>query len=206
MMAPWLLVVVLLTALGCGPAPVPLPSATPLPAPTLTLRPTNTAEPTEAASPSPSAVARAIDASSFTLQGGCGDAFLWATTRDGTSAITVEWQGAASEAWEKGGFDETASIPDERIVVALVSGRLLSTLYCDDVGMPDEGVDAQAFAVSGSVSMVVRPDLDAGFRPGGHADVILEDAEFEVNVGDVTELWRLDRLEWQDELIGWFAG
>ena len=201
-----LLILALALALGCAPSP-----GTGTPGrPTLTSATTSTAlptaTPTPPAAPSPSPVAREIDAAKFTQHGGCGDTFLWAATEDNLTAITVEWRGAASQAWDDEGFDESAELPDGDIRVVLVTGRLLSTIYCNDVLMPNAGSDAEVPAISGDVSLAVRPDA-GGFRPASHADLILEDVEFEVNPGTgETEIWRLDSFAWDDEFVGWLAG
>ena len=151
--------------IGCNPSPAPgtpgLPTFTT--APTISAQPTAT--PTPSPIPLPTPVGREIDATKFTQRGGCGDTFLWAATQDNLTAITVEWQGAASQAWDDDGFDETAELPDGDIRVALVTGRQLSTIYCNDVLMPGAGSDAEVPAVSGEVSLVVRPD--AGWLSAG---------------------------------------
>ena len=190
---------------GCASSPVP--SGTTATTPRITTAHPGTAQPAATASPvpSPTPLAREIDATKFTQRGGCGDTFLWAATQDGATAISVEWQGAASEAWTNDGFNETAELPDADIRVTLATGRLLSTIYCNDVLTPEAGADTEVPAVAGQVSIVVRPD-PGGFQPASHADLTLTDIAFEVVFGTEPEVWRLDDLEWQDELVGWFAG
>ena len=200
-----LLVLAFAVAIGCAPSPAPgTPGRS-----TLTAPPTPTAQttatPTPSPTPSPSPVGREIDAAKFTQHGGCGDTFFWAATDDNLTAITVEWRGAASQAWDDEGFEASAELPDGDIRVVLVTGRLLSTIYCNDVLMPNAGSDAEVPAISGDVSLAVRPDA-GGFRPASHADLTLEDVEFEVNLGSETEIWRLDSFAWEDEFVGWLAG
>ena len=120
-------------------------------------------------------------------------------------AITIEWQGAATAAWDEEAFDQTEQLPQPQIRVGLVVGRQLSATYCNDVLMPGPRVDGDAPAVAGSVALVVRPDA-GGFRPGSHADLSLQDVAFEIVRGTDTETWVVDHLELQDISVGWFAG
>jgi hypothetical protein len=82
---------------------------------------------------------------------------------------------------------------------------MLSTLYCDDIGMPGEGADSEVPAVAGEVRLLIQPD-PGGFRPSGRADLMLTNTEFDTVVGDEPEVWRLEHLEWQNVQVGWFAG
>ena len=201
-----LLVLALALAIGCGPSPAPVTPGPPSPSAAPTPTTQTTATPTPSPTPSPSPVGREIDATKFTQHGGCGDTFFWAATDDNLTAITVEWRVAASQAWDDEGFEASAELPDGDIRVALVTGRLLSTIYCNDVLMPNAGSDSKVPAISGDVSLAVRPDA-GGFRPASHADLTLEDVQFEVNLGTgETEIWHLDRLQWEDEFVGWLAG
>jgi hypothetical protein len=198
-------------AAGCSatptstPVPTSMTTARPTAVPTATHALSATSAPSASISPSPTALAREIDGTLFTKRGGCGDAFLWAATADDANAITVEWPGAASEAWADDGFDEAADLPTGRVRVALVTGHELSTIYCNDILSPDAGADTEVAAVSGQVALVVRPDA-GGFRPAGHADLTVSGVTFEVTIGTESEMWRLESLEWHDELVGWFAG
>src|SRR6187399_1147440 len=104
--------VLLLAVLAIGACqPVTAPTAPP------------TQIPTPPPSPSAPPSAQAIDASLFTKFGGCGDVYLWATNADGTTAIALEWQGAATAAWEDGGFDETSTLEEAPVLVSLVFGH-----------------------------------------------------------------------------------
>ena len=194
-----------LATVACAPSPGTSPGATTSAKPNGTAQPTTTAGATAPPVASPAAVVREIDPTKFTATGGCGDTFLWAATPDDTTAITIEWQGAASDGWEEDGFNEMADLPDGRIRVTLVTGRLLSTTYCTDVLGPDAGSVSEVPAASGSVSLSVRPDA-ARMRPSGQADLTLTEVEFEVTVGTKPEVWRLPTLELHDVLVGWFAG
>ena len=141
----------------------------------------------------------------FRLTGGCGDVFTYAATDDGRLAVVVQWEGAATAAWEEGAFSASVSLPDDSMAVSLEAGRGLSSFYCNDILMPGQGVQATTKAVAGSVELSVRPKA-GGFRPAATADVTLLDIVFEVNTGDEVEIWRLDRLELRDVSVGWFAG
>ena len=155
-----------LATVACAPSPATSPGATSSARPAGSAQPTTTAGAIASPSLSPAGVVRQIDATKFTETGGCGDTFLWAATQDDATAITVEWQGAASDAWDEDGFDEAADLPDGRIRVALITGRLLSTTYCNDIVMPEAGSDSEVPATSGNVSLVVRPDAGGSGRVG----------------------------------------
>jgi hypothetical protein len=119
--------------------------------------------------------------------------------------VTVEWTGAASRAWDGASFEESATLPDVRITITLVTGRLLSTYYCNDLLEAGQGPDRDIPAVSGTASLVVEPNRD-GMKPSGHAALTLASVDFDVIVGDEPEVWHLDGLEWRDVLVGWLAG
>jgi len=173
------------------------------PATTPTASPTQ--PPTTAPSPSAQPGAQAIDASAFTKFGGCGDVYLWTTNADGTTAITVEWQGAATAAWEDGGFDETSTLEEAPVLVSLVFGHGLDRLYCNDVIEPGMREDNKVQADVGTVRLVVTPD-EGGFKPASHADATLTNLSFKVVVGTDEETWTLDELGFENLSVGWLAG
>lgn len=154
-------------------------------------------------SPSP-APAFEIEVAQFTQTGGCGDAFIWATNRDGTAAITVEWGGAASEAWANDGFSATEQLPNPEITVSIVEGSGLVAYWCNDIRMPGQGVTSTIEAASGAVELAVRPNRE-GFQPAGQADLRLTDISFRVTLGN-GEVWHLDELVIENVSVGWFAG
>jgi hypothetical protein len=181
-------------ALACGSVSPPTAAPT-----------TPAATPSPTASPTPLLGTHELSGAEFTESGGCGDVFMWATTPDGTLGITIQWNEAASAAWEAGDFSETAQLPDAAIEVALVAGRGLSKRNCTDILMPGIGEDSRAQAEAGTVEMTVRPD-EGGFEPAAHADVTLRDIVFTVNFGTEEETWRLDELVLENVSVGWFAG
>ncbi len=183
--------VVALIALACGS---PLPTPTVAPSPTATVP-----------SPSQTPGASELSGATFSVVGGCGDAYLWAATPDGTTAITFEWTSAASNAWAAGGFHQVAQLPDPNIHIRLVSGSGLDTLYCNDMLMPGQGETMSTDAVVGAAEASVRPDA-GGFRPAAHADAVIQDVIFNVTVGTEIEVWHLDEIVWQDVSVGWLAG
>ena len=192
-----LLLVVAIVAAACqGATP-----ATPVPTAPISSVP---ATPSATATPEPVGV-QSIDSAAFTNVGGCGDVFMWATNAEGTTAITVEWQGAATTAWEDGSFDETATVEEDPVVVTLVTGRGLDGLYCNDILMPGMAEDNKVQASAGTVRLVVRPDQE-GFKPASHADAVLNDIVFEVVVGTEEESWQLDELGFENLSVGWMAG
>jgi hypothetical protein len=179
---PKLLVLGLLAAACGSPMPSPVPTGT----------------------PSASPADFEIETEQFTDTGGCGDAFIWATNRAGTAAITVEWGGAASEAWASGPFDDTQQLPNPEITVTVVEGSGLTSYYCNDVREPGQGTTSEIEATSGTVEVAVRPDPQ-GFQPAGHADLRLSDVIFSINLGS-GETWHLDELVIENVSVGWLAG
>ena len=146
-----------------------------------------------------------IDGALLTRTGGCGDLFVWATTADDTSGITIQWINAASDSWSAGVFSETAQLPQVPVVVALVFGHGLSQLYCNDVRMPGIGETSNAGASEGTVELIVRPDA-GGFAPAAHADLRLSDVVFRLVLGSEEQVWSLDELVIENVAVGWLAG
>lgn len=143
-----------------------------------------------------------IEVAQFTQTGGCGDAFLWATNRDGTVGINVEWSGAASEAWANESFSETRQLPDPEITVSVVEGSGLLAYWCNDVRMPGQGVTSTIEAAGGTVELTVRPSRE-GFEPAGQADLRLTDVIFRT---PGNEVWHLEELVIENVSVGWLAG
>ena len=139
------------------------------------------------------------------MTGGCGDVFMYAATADGRLAVVIQWEGAATSAWEEDAFAASATLPHDSMSVSLEAGQGLSSLYCNDILMPGQGVQATTRAVAGSVELSAQPQA-GGFKPAATADVTLIDVVFEVSTGDEVEIWHLDRLELRDVSVGWFAG
>ena len=144
-----------------------------------------------------------IEAAQFVNTGGCGDAFFWATNAAGTAAITVEWSGAASEAWANEAFNETQQLPNAVITVSVVEGSGLASYYCNDVRMPGQDVTSTIEAATGTVEITVRPSRES-FEPAGQADLRLTDITFRATPGG--EVWHLAELVIENVSVGWAAG
>ena len=120
-------------------------------------------------------------------------------------SVTIEWRGAATEAWAAAGFDRTKEIPDHDLDVTLNVGSQLSALYCTDIGTIGAHADGTAHAMSGQVDIKVTPDA-GGSEPSSHANVSLHDVVFEVIQDTEAQHWRIDDLVLQNVSVGWFAG
>jgi hypothetical protein len=118
----------------------------------------------------------------FVTSGGCGDVFIWATSADDGIGFTLQWDQAASTAWEQSGFDGSKTLPDAQVQLFLVHGRSLSQTFCADIGGMGS-VDGHAPATGDTVDVEVTPDA-----------------------GGVTEQWRIDLVEFENLSVGWFAG
>ena len=143
----------------------------------------------------------------FQRFGGCGNAFLFAATADDTALIIVEWPNAASEAQAQGGYTDSAGLPADNVRVRLQTGRRLSEGVCTDIIQPDAPIiSAEAEAESGQVEITAEPSGgDPLFAPA-LADVVLSDVVFSLEGADGPQVYRLDRLEMTDVLIGWMPG
>jgi hypothetical protein len=179
------LVAIGFVAAACG-SPAPSPSST---------------GPTAAPPPAPADFE--IETAQFVNTGGCGDAFFWATNAAGSAAITIEWRGAASEAWASDGFEATEQLPNPEITVTVIEGSQLTNYYCNDIRMPGQGTTSEIEASSGTVEIAVRPTAE-GFEPSGQADLRLSDVTFRLAVGG--EVWHLAELVIENVSVGWLAG
>ena len=167
--------------------------------------PAPTALPTDLPTTGPSAPPDfEIETAQFVTTGGCGDAFFWATNAAGTAAITVEWLGAASQAWMNDSFEASKQLPNSEITVSVVEGKQLSGYWCNDVRMPGQGPTSTIEASTGTVDLSVTPNRQ-GFEPAGQADLRLSNVTFNVTLGS-GQTWHLDELVIEDVSVGWFAG
>lgn len=162
------------------------------------------ASPAPSSAPTGSPGALEIEVAQFTKLGGCGDTIFWAARADGTGAITVQWDGAASAAWANGAFSATEQLPNAEITVSVVEGHGLDSYYCNDVLGPGQGPTSTVEAASGTVEIAVHADPQ-GFKPAGHADLRLTDISFHVNLGS-GETWHLNGLVIENVAVGWLAG
>jgi hypothetical protein len=180
-------------ATACGsPASSAAPTGAPTgPSETLTVPPTAPAD-------------YEIEAAQFVNTGGCGDAYFWATNATGTAAITIEWGGAASEAWANDGFTDSQQLPNPEITVSVIEGSQLTSYYCNDIRMPGQGETSTIEAATGTVEIEVQPTPE-GFEPSGQASLRLSDVTFRVSLGD-GEVWHLTELVIENVSVGWLAG
>lgn len=145
-----------------------------------------------------------IEAAQFVNTGGCGDAFLWTTNAAGTAAITVEWGGAASEAWAEDVYSATEQLPNPEITVSVVEGNQLTSYYCNDVRGPGQGPTSTIEATTGTVDVSVIPNREF-FQPAGQADLRLSDITFRVGLGG-GQTWHLGEFLFEGVLVGWSPG
>jgi hypothetical protein len=160
-----------------------------------------------AAAPSPPPE-QVLGQEELTRAGGCGDAFLYATSADDTVAVTVRWPDAASRAQAEREWGQQVALPDADVRVVLQFGRFLSDGFCTDVVMPDRPqVLAELPPMAGELelSIVAEPGAEP-FMPLGRADLVLRDAVFEVPTRDGVEIWRIELLELHNVEVGWFPG
>jgi hypothetical protein len=146
-----------------------------------------------------------LSGAQFSVTGGCGDAYFWAATPDGKTAITFQWSGAATNAWNAGGFHQVTHLPDANLHIRIVSGSGLNTLYCNDVLEPGQGETSSTDVTAGAAEASVRPDAGA-HRPAAHADAVVQDLSWITATPDGPQAWHVDEIVWQNVSIGWLAG
>ena len=91
----------------------------------------------------------------LTASGGCGDAYLWAETSEGDTAVTVE-----VNARKRSNDKKTTivfSVPDPAVKVRVLRGTNLSRNFCTDLPSTESDPDTNQPAVSGSGKVVLDP-------------------------------------------------
>jgi hypothetical protein len=96
----------------------------------------------------------------LTASGGCGDAFLWATTAEGDVAVTV-----STEARDRSAAGPTTidfDLPDPEVTVEVLRGEDLARNFCNDVILPSSRPTDTRRATAGTGAMVLDPPKDPG--------------------------------------------
>lgn len=133
--------------------------------------------------------------------GGCGDVFFYAVDDDDRLMLSFRADGVVQQARDAG--EEVVAVfelPTAATDLVLEQGTAISDAMCDDVienGGPQVGRRWEATA--GTATVTVRPEPNG---PGVRADLVLEDVVLESRRQQIT----MERLEWTDILVGWFAG
>jgi hypothetical protein len=134
--------------------------------------------------------------------GGCGDVIFYAVDADDEVMVTFVAAGLVAEAREAGA--ETTfviELPSEDVELIVEQGSRLSDATCDDVVVGSgPHVERTWTAVEGTATVRIRPLGGPGADRG---DLVLEDIV--VTGGDGSVL-RVERLEWRDVSVGWYAG
>ena len=130
----------------------------------------------------------------FTRTGGCGDAFFWATTADGTNALVVSVELRDRSASEPTEVDLT--LPAPAADVQLWTGTELTSMMCNDIVLVE--VTEETPVTEGEVRVTLQP------RPEGSTDYVDGKAELTGLVAeDGTEL---PDLQIKATSIGFYAG
>ena len=96
----------------------------------------------------------------LTASGGCGDAFIWATTAEGDLAVTV-----STEARDRSAAGPTTidlDLPDPAVTVEVLRGEDLARNFCNDVILPSSRPADTQSVTAGTGEMVLDPPKDAG--------------------------------------------
>jgi hypothetical protein len=130
----------------------------------------------------------------FTNEGGCGDAFFWATTADDEHAVIVAVELRDRSATEATVVD--VSLPDPLIEIELWEGNDLGSRMCNDVVMGE--VTEQTPIVEGEGTITVQP------RPEGQTDYV--DGKLELTGLIAEDGTELPSLAIKTTSIGFYAG
>jgi hypothetical protein len=138
----------------------------------------------------------------LTTLGGCGDVVFYAV--DGADELMLSFlvDGLVSEARTAG--EETTTtfeLPDAAVALILEEGTRVSDAMCDDV-IENDGpqIHRTWTATSGTATVTIRPHPT---QEGATADLFLHDVVFEREGGPQVVL---ERFEWTDTSVGWYAG
>jgi hypothetical protein len=130
----------------------------------------------------------------FTEQGGCGDAYFWATTADDEHAVVISAELRERSATEVTVFE--VDLPDPAVEVFLWEGTGLQSLMCND--LVDGEVTEETPVVEGHLTITLQP------RPQESMDLVDGKAVLTGLVAeDGTELPDLDL---KTTSIGFYAG
>jgi hypothetical protein len=136
----------------------------------------------------------------FELFGGCADVVFYAVDADDEVQLTFFAEGLVTAAREADSETTTVfDLPAVDVSLIVEQGSHVSDATCDDViEFPGPSVRRTWTATSGTATVRIRPGTD-----GARGDLVLEDVTFSATGDDDLVL---DRLEWQDVSVGWFAG
>ena len=138
----------------------------------------------------------------FTHFSGCADVIFFAVDDDDEVMLTFHAEGLVSAARAAGTETTTViELPSDDVELVVEVGSRISDATCDDV-IENSGprVERTWTATSGTATVRIRPleSLDVG-----RGDLLLEDVVF---TSDGADDATLERLEWLDVSVGWFAG
>jgi hypothetical protein len=142
------------------------------------------------------------------FKGGCGDIVFYAVDDDDELMLTFVVQTGLVEQARDAGQEVQVTLQVRNSFgmghgnVRLEQGTRVSDVTCDDVaeqGGPQ--IRRSWTATAGSATVTVRPLAD---QDGAMADLLLENVTLQPD-GDGRQLL-LDRMEWTDVFVGWYAG
>lgn len=133
---------------------------------------------------------------------GCGDVIYYAVDSDDEVMVIFRAEGLVAEARAAGSEISTVvELPMDDVELTVEQGSQISDATCDDViEGPGPRVRRTWTAISGTATVRIRPLLDSS---GTRGDLVLEDVGFAS--GDEQPI-KLERLEWQNVVVGWFPG
>ena len=130
---------------------------------------------------------------------GCGDIDLAAVNSDSTDMVTLDFAPILSSL--EVGVSQSFLATDSAFNLFYERGLYLDEVYCGDVMMNERYVTQTLVATAGTVHLTLNTINDA---LEGKVTVVLEDVVFEDSLEGCSTL--IERLIWDDTLVGWFHG
>jgi hypothetical protein len=134
----------------------------------------------------------------LTQSGGCANVFMFAVDSADTRVLTFDAREVLAAAQ---GATQTYVLPSEVMTVKLLTGRHLTTAYCNDVVKDEPVVRAEWKAVRGTIRLSATKVAGGG---GDNARATLNAENLIISDGvSVSEPFN---VELRDILVGWYAG
>ena len=136
----------------------------------------------------------------LTESGGCGNAFLWATTPEGDVAVTV-----TVEARDRSATEPTTiaiDLPDPDVTVKVLRGTDLASNFCTDLPRTGSHPTDTQDATAGTGSLVLDPTPD----PGGSTSCGRASGHVRLRGVVASEGTRFAPIDARSDQIGCYSG
>ncbi|MBX2799490.1 MAG: hypothetical protein KTR31_17575 [Myxococcales bacterium] len=141
------------------------------------------------------------------LTDSCGDVVAHVFEESDSTVLVIAVDAGLAEQARVDGAEvtETYELPHPDVTIRALWGSYLSEWYsCDDVAERDPVIDGELDALSGTLTVTVRPHPDATeLEPYGYATFHLEDVTFTEEAADGETL---PDVELAELFVGWLPG